>query len=70
MSEAASSSCRNTRPTSIRSRAGLRQGFKTSAAKGGSPKLLQAIPSDACGKILAQHPPAECAAYLKNAGYA
>jgi transposase len=24
---------------------------------------------DACGKILAQHPPAECAAYLKNAGY-
>jgi putative transposase len=25
--------------------------------------------SDACGKILAQDPPAECAAYLKNAGY-
>jgi hypothetical protein len=25
--------------------------------------------SDARGKILAQYPPAECAAYLKNAGY-
>ena len=25
--------------------------------------------SDASGKILAQYPPAECAAYLKNAGY-
>jgi transposase len=23
-----------------------------------------------CGKILAQYPPAECATYLKNAGYA
>jgi transposase len=26
--------------------------------------------SDACGAILAQYPPAECGAYLKNAGYA
>jgi hypothetical protein len=26
--------------------------------------------SGACGKILAQYPPAECAAYLKNAGCA
>ena len=26
--------------------------------------------SDACGKILAQYQPSECAAYLKNAGYA
>ena len=26
--------------------------------------------SDACGEILAQYPPAECAAYLRNAGYA
>ena len=25
--------------------------------------------SDACSEILAQYPPAECAAYLKNAGY-
>ena len=25
--------------------------------------------SDASGKILAQYPPAECAAYIKNAGY-
>ena len=26
--------------------------------------------SDASGKILAQHPPAECAAYIRNSGYA
>jgi transposase len=26
--------------------------------------------SQACGQILAQYSPAECAAYLKNAGYA
>jgi hypothetical protein len=26
--------------------------------------------SHACGEILAQYPSAECAAYLKNAGYA
>ena len=44
--------------------------FKNSAAKGGRAfRSYQAI-SDACGKILAQYPPAECAAYLKNAGYA
>jgi len=26
--------------------------------------------SNACGAILAHYPPAECAAYFKNAGYA
>ena len=42
--------------------------FKTLLRKAGA-RSYQAI-SDACGKILAQYPPAECAAYLKNAGYA
>jgi hypothetical protein len=40
--------------------------FKTLLRKA-RPRSYEAI-SDACGKILAQYPPAECA--LKNAGYA
>ena len=42
--------------------------FKTLLRKVGA-RSYEAI-SDACGKILAQYPPAECAACLKNAGYA
>ena len=42
--------------------------FKTLLRKAGT-RSHEAI-SDACGEILAQYPPAECAAYLKNAGYA
>ena len=42
--------------------------FKTLLRKAGA-RSYDAI-SDACGQILAQYPPAECAAYLKNAGYA
>jgi len=42
--------------------------FKTLLRKAGA-RTYEAI-SDACGKILAQYTPAECAAYLKNAGYA
>jgi transposase len=41
--------------------------FKTLLRKAGA-QTYEAI-SDACGKILAQYPPAECAAYLKNAEY-
>ncbi len=42
--------------------------FKTRLRRAGA-RSYEAI-SDACGKILAQYPPGECAAYLKNAGYA
>ena len=42
--------------------------FKTLLRKAGA-RSYQAI-SDACAEILAQYPPAECVAYLKNAGYA
>jgi putative transposase len=42
--------------------------FKTLLRKAGA-RTYESI-SDACGEILAQYPPAECAAYLKNAGYA
>jgi transposase len=42
--------------------------FKTLMRKVGA-RSFEAI-SDACGDILAQYPPAGCAAYLKNAGYA
>jgi hypothetical protein len=42
--------------------------FKTLLRKAGA-RSYEAI-SDACGKILAQYPPAECAAYLNNVGYA
>ncbi len=42
--------------------------FKTLLRKAGA-RTYEAI-SDACAEILAQYPPAECAAYLKNAGYA
>jgi transposase len=42
--------------------------FKTLLRKAEA-RSYEAI-SDACGKILAQYPPAECAAYLNNAGYA
>ena len=61
MSEAASSSCRNTPPTSTPS---VFAKFKTLLRKAGA-RTYEAI-SDACGKILANYPPAECAAYLKN----
>ncbi|HEY1864830.1 MAG TPA: IS630 family transposase [Roseiarcus sp.] len=42
--------------------------FKTLLRKAGA-RTYEAI-SDACGKILAQFPPAECAAYIRNSGYA
>ena len=42
--------------------------FKTLLRKAEA-RSYEAI-SHACGKILTQYPPAECAAYLKNAGYA
>ena len=42
--------------------------FKTLLRKVGA-RTYEAI-SDACGAILTQYPSAECAAYLKNAGYA
>jgi hypothetical protein len=42
--------------------------FKTLLRKAEA-RSYEAI-SGACGEILAQYPPAECAAYLKNAGYA
>ncbi len=64
--EPASSSCRNTPPTSIRSSRSSK--FKTLLRKAEA-RSYEAI-SDACGKILAQYPPAESAAYIKNAGYA
>ena len=41
--------------------------FKTLLRKAEA-RSYEAI-SDASGKILAQYPPAECAEYLKNAGY-
>ena len=42
--------------------------FKTFLLRKAEARSYEAI-SDASGKILAQYPPAECAAYLKNAGY-
>ena len=48
-------------------RAGLRQ-VQDFAAKGRSP-TYDAV-ADASAAILAQYPPEECAAYVKNAGYA
>ena len=42
--------------------------FKTLLRKAEA-RSYEAI-SDACAKILAQYPPGECAAYIKNAGYA
>ena len=42
--------------------------FKTLLRKAGA-RSYEAI-SDACGPIFALYPPAECAAYLTNAGYA
>jgi transposase len=42
--------------------------FKTLLRKAEA-RSYEAI-SDACSKILAQYPPAECAAYVRNAGYA
>jgi transposase len=42
--------------------------FKILLRKVGA-RTYEAI-SQACGEILAHYPPAECAAYLKNAGYA
>ena len=42
--------------------------FKTLLRKAGA-RAYEAI-SDASGKILAHYPSDECAAYLKNAGYA
>ena len=67
--EPASSSCRNT-PTSTPIEQVFAK-FKNSAAKGGSAKLRRRSPTQpAARNPLAQYPPAECAAYLKNAGYA
>ena len=42
--------------------------FKTLLRKARA-RTYEAI-SDACGKILTQYPPVECAAYIRNAGYA
>jgi len=42
--------------------------FKTLLRKVGA-RSCEAI-SNACGEILAQYPPTECAAYLKSVGYA
>ena len=43
--------------------------FKTLLRKGGKREATRRSPTPAA-RILAQYPPAECAAYLKNAGYA
>ena len=42
--------------------------FKTLLRKAGA-RTYEAV-SDACATILTQYPPEECAAYLRNAGYA
>ena len=42
--------------------------FKTLLRKAGA-RTYEAV-SDACAQILDQYPPEECAAYIKNAGYA
>ena len=42
--------------------------FKTLLRKVGA-RTYEAV-SDACATILAQYPPAECAAYIRNSGYA
>ena len=42
--------------------------FKTLLRKAGA-RTYEAI-SDACADILVQYPPEECAAYIRNAGYA
>ena len=42
--------------------------FKTLLRKAGA-RTYEAV-SDACANILTQYPPEECAAYLRNAGYA
>jgi transposase len=67
MSEPASCSCRNT-PPDLNPIEQVFAKFKTLLRKAGA-RSYEAI-SDASSKILAQYPPAECAAYLKNAGYA
>ena len=66
MSGLASSFCRNTSPD-LNPIEQVFAKFKTLLRKAEA-RSYEAI-SDACGKILAQYPPAECAAYLKNAGY-
>jgi hypothetical protein len=43
--------------------------LRTALCTKGGARTYEAI-SQACGEILAQYPPAECAGYLKNAGYA
>ena len=43
--------------------------FKTLLRKAEA-RTYEAISPTPAAKILAQYPPAECAAYLKNAGYA
>ena len=60
-------SCRNT-PHDLNPIEQVFAKFKTLLRKAEA-RTYEAI-SDACGKILAQYPPAECAAYLRNAGYA
>ena len=67
MSEAASSSCRNTRPTSTPSSRSSPSSKLCCERREREATRRSPTP---CGKILAQYPPAECAAYLKNAGYA
>ena len=66
MSEPASCSCRNT-PPDLNPIEQVFAKFKTLLRKAEA-RSSEAI-SDASGKILAQYPPAECAEYLKNAGY-
>ena len=55
-------------PRPQHNRAGLRQVQSHALRKVGA-RTYEAI-SDASAEILAQYKPAECAAYLKNAGYA
>jgi hypothetical protein len=64
MSEPASPSCRNTPDLNPIEQVFAK--FKTLLRKAKA-RSYEAI-SDACGKILAQYAPAECAAYIKNAG--
>ena len=67
MSEAASSSCQKYSSPILNPIEQVFAKFKTLLPKGGSPKLRGDL------RRLRQNPrptPAECAAYLKNAGYA
>ena len=59
--------CRNTPPTSIRSSRSS-PSSKTRLRKAEA-RSYEAV-SQACAQILTQYPPEECAAYIRNAGYA